>query len=308
MILTNTPKWIIILSFFVFLLYGCSVEEMILDKLADSLSSGMGTSFTSDDDPELIGDALPFALKLYDSLLEQNPHHQALLLATGSAYIMYANAYVQTPALMLPQEEYKKKSAMLERAKRLYLRGRDLVLNALELRYPGFLELLDNDNLEQALTPMQKDDVPYLYWAGAGWFAAYSLDAFDIGLGITAPRALALMQKALDLDDEFNEGAIHDFFISYYGAMPEGMGRDEEKARFHFQREVAISKGKCASPYVALATTVCINNQDAAEFKSLLNQALAINPDDNPGNRLANIINQRKAQWYLDHIEDFIIF
>jgi predicted anti-sigma-YlaC factor YlaD len=292
---------------FVLILFlaSCSIDKMIMEKLADSLSSGMGTAFTGENDPELVGDALPFALKLYDSLLEQNPQHQGLLLATGSTYIMYAHAYVELPALTLPKTEIQRKLVMRMRAKRLYLRGRDLVLKALDLRYPDFLAELAKPEFKAVFKKFKKEDVPCLYWAAAGWMAAFALDTFDMELSVTKDRAVALMQKVLELDEEYNMGAGHDFFIAFYGAQVSSIKNAEETARQHFKRALEISKGLNPSPYVSLATTLCIQKQTAAEFLELLDKALAINPDKNPQNRLAIIITQKKAYWYKEHIQDF---
>ena len=85
------------------------------------------------------------------------------------------------------------------------------------------------------------------------------------------------------------------------------MGGSEEKARYHFKKAVELSKGLTASPYVALASTVSVSNQNVKEFTELLNKALAIDVSKKTGNRLANIIAQRKARWLLDHREDRIL-
>jgi hypothetical protein len=55
-------------------------------------------SFATDDDPELIGDALPFALKLMEGLLDQVPQHRGLLFATSSGFTQYSYVWVQQPA------------------------------------------------------------------------------------------------------------------------------------------------------------------------------------------------------------------
>jgi hypothetical protein len=59
---------------------GCSVKKLAINKLGDSLASG-GTTFASDDDPDLVGEALPFSLKLMESLLAETPRHRGLLFA-----------------------------------------------------------------------------------------------------------------------------------------------------------------------------------------------------------------------------------
>ena len=67
-----------------------------------------------------------------------------------------------------------------------------------------------------------------------------------------------------------------------------------------------ISGGAKAAPYVALAGTVAVRRQDAAEFNSLLEQALAV-PTAADKFRLANLIDQQHAAWLLRHREDFIL-
>ena len=103
--------------------YSCSIKKYALNKAADMLTSeGSSTVFTGDNDPELVGDALPFAIKFYQSLLESLPSHRGLQLQVGSLYVIYANAFLQTPADMLTDDEYEEQEFLLKRAKNLYLR------------------------------------------------------------------------------------------------------------------------------------------------------------------------------------------
>jgi predicted anti-sigma-YlaC factor YlaD len=288
--------------------FSCSLNRMAVRMVADSLTGGSaGTVFTGDDDPELVGDALPFALKLYESLLAQMPDHEGLALSTGSGFIMYANAFVAVPAGFLPDERWDERSAMYDRAKRLYLRGRDLLMADLERRHTGFTAALEANELETAFTGMDKTDVPFLYWAAAGWFGAYSLDVFDLSVGAGITRAAAMMTTAYRLDPDFGSGSIDDFYIAYYASMPEGMGGDRSKAREHFRLAVAKTDGMSAGPYVSLASTVCVAEQNIEEFTELLETALRIDPDARPEIRLMNILNQRKARWYLEHAEDYFL-
>src|ERR1700745_93844 len=76
---------------------GCSIKKVAINKLGNALASG-GTTFTSDEDPELVRDALPFSLKLIESLLAESPRHQGLLFAASSGFTPYAYAFVQEEA------------------------------------------------------------------------------------------------------------------------------------------------------------------------------------------------------------------
>jgi predicted anti-sigma-YlaC factor YlaD len=286
---------------------GCSLQKAAVNAVAGMLSSpGSSTVFTGEDDPELVADALPFAMKLYETLLAETPENSGLLLTTGSLFAMYANAFVQTPASMLPDTEYPRRLQDMARAKRLYLRGRDYCLKALELRHPGLRARLEAGD-SAALAKTGIEDVPYLYWTAASWMGAFSAEPFDMELLLTLSRPLALMDRAYQLEEGYNKGAIHEFYISVYGSLPASLGGSRAKAREHFAKAVEESGGLTAGPYVALATSVSVPEQNAAEFRDLLGKALAIDPEASPENRLVNILNQRKARWLLEHIDDYFL-
>jgi tetratricopeptide (TPR) repeat protein len=126
-------------------------------------------------------------------------------------------------------------------------------------------------------------------------------------IGLTVPGAKAMMDRVLEVDQNFEKGTIQDFYVSYYGAMPENMGGDANKAREYYKKALEASGGKATSPYLSLATTVSVNEQNLKEFKELLNKVLEVDPDADPDNRLVNILNQRKARWLLEHAGNFFV-
>jgi predicted anti-sigma-YlaC factor YlaD len=308
---------LLLFSAVLLLLSGCSIQKIAIRKVADMMSGEEGASvFTGDEDLELIADAMPFVLKLYEIMLEQEPEHTGLLLTAGKGFIGYANVFVQTPMEMLSYEEYEKEKALRTRAKKMYLRGRNYVLRALEVRHPGSIEVLSGNFTDQAgqeklsalLSEMSEEDVPFLYYAAVGWFGAVGMDVFDMDLTLDVPKAVAMVDRGYELDPDYGNGLIHEFYISYYASIPPGMVEgSEEKARFHFKRAVELSGGKNPAPYVALATTLSIQKQDAKEFIELLNTALEIRPEDDPDNKMIIVQNRGRAAWYLSRIEDFFL-
>lgn len=289
---------------------GCSINRLAVRAVAGMLSGGGGAggdAFTTEDDPELVGDALPFAMKLYESLLAADPENPDLLLATGRVFVMYANAYVQTPADMLELSEIELQTAMRARAKRLFLRAREYVLKGLDLRRPGVRGNLEAGKVDAALALLKPADADYLYWTSAAWLSAFSLDPFDMALLVTVPQPVALLERVNAWDPAYGGGAVHDILISFYGSASADMGGSEKRAREEFARSLELSKGAKAGPYLALATAVSVKNQDAKEFRDLLGRALAIDVDAVPSNRLENILAQRRARWLLAHIGDFFL-
>jgi predicted anti-sigma-YlaC factor YlaD len=291
-----------------FLLGGCSLNKLALRKVSGMLaSSSTADVFSADNDPDFVGQALPFAIKLYESLLAALPDNPALRLRTGSLYIMYANAFLETPADMMLRTEIERRDALLARAKNLYLRGRDILLIGLERRNPSLLQELRKREYDQAMAPFGKADAGLLYWTALGWLAAYSVNPFDMSLGETVPHTRALIERVRALEPDFGHGSLDSFYVSYYGSLPISLGGDPAKAREYFAKAEAQEGKTDTSPLIALATTVSVKEQNVAEFKSLLERVLAFDVNGAPDNRLVNVINQRRARWLLAHVDDFFI-
>jgi predicted anti-sigma-YlaC factor YlaD len=280
----------------------CSLKTMAVKTVANTLSQG-GEAFTRDEDPELVRAAVPFALKTYESLLETVPTHRGLLLATCSGFTQYAFAFVQTDADALEVEDYEAFWQMRQRALKLYLRGRGYCLRALELKHRGVEKRLRLEP-EHALAGATKDDVPVLYWTAASWGAAISVGLDRPELIAEVPVARALLNRALALQEDYGRGALHDAMITLEG-LPAEMGGSPERARVHFARAVDLSKGLSPGPYISLAAGVSVARKDRTEFERLLDQALAIDPDQDPANRLAILIAQRRARMLRSRADRF---
>jgi hypothetical protein len=73
------PQISLILVAAALLLAACSMKKTAANIIGDTLA-GSGGVYASDDDPELIREAIPFGLKTYESLLEVSPDHEGILL------------------------------------------------------------------------------------------------------------------------------------------------------------------------------------------------------------------------------------
>jgi len=284
---------------------GCSIKRVAVNKVGDALA-GSGTTFASDDDPELIKAALPFGLKLMESLLAESPNHKGLLLATANGFTSYSVAFVQEDADEIEKEDFAKSDAMKKRAKRLFLRARNYGLRGLEVSHSGFTNDLRADP-KSAVKVMTKSDVPLLYWTAASWAKAISMSVDDPNLVGDLPLVEALIYRALELDESWNDGAIHGFLIAYVmtSALPEA--ERVATARKHFDRAMELSKGWQAGPLVSFAESVSVPTHNAQEFDALLQQALAIDPDAHPETRLINLVMQRRARWLLSQRDELFI-
>lgn len=279
----------------------CSIRKLAINRLGDALADS-GATYASDDDPDLVRDALPFALKLIESLLDQSPRHPGLLLAAAGGFTQFTYAFVQQDADAAEDDDSRAAAEMRGRARRLYLRARDYGLRGLEGARQGFAASLNADR-DGTLGALSKEDVPLLYWTAAAWGLAIAAKKDDAELLADLPTVEALIRKALDLDADFDHGVIHEFLVAYEGGRSESAGGSAERARRHFEEATRLSQGARAQPYVALAENVSVRLQDRREFESLLKRALEVDPDRRPEWRLANLVAQRRARWLLSRAD-----
>jgi len=299
----NAPRLSFVLA--LMLASGCSLKQVAVNKVGDALA-GSGTTFSSDDDPELIRAAVPFSLKLMESLLAESPRHQGLLFATASGFTQYSYAFVQQDADEMEDKDLAAATDLRNRARRLYLRARNYGLRGLEVRHSGFEKALRQEP-RKAVKLASTKDVSLLYWTAASWGAAISVSKNDPDLIADLPQVEALIDRAFELDPDFDHGAIQSLLITFEMSRQGAVGEPVERARRHFERAVQLSDGQLAGPFVSYAESVCVQQQDAKQFESLLNRAIAINPDTRPEWRLANLIMQRRAKWLLSRTDQLFL-
>jgi hypothetical protein len=234
-----------------------------------------------------------------EGLLAVSPDNRDLLLAASRGHTAYA-------FLLLEDHESNGRLSLAElraqrfRSKQHYLRGRDFALAGLEVAHPGITDRLAAGDIA-ALSDVSADDVSFLYWAGAAWAAAAGVDPGDMQLVADLVIAASLVRRVLELDESFEEGSAHEFFISYEGNRP---GGSYGEAHRHYERAIELSNGHRASAHVALAESVAIPTQDIELFHELIRRTFAIDPGAIPQLRLANVIAHRRAAWLVDQVPE----
>lgn len=284
---------------------GCSVRRLAVGKVADALTGG-GVTFVSDDDPELVEGALPFSLKLMESLLAEAPEHRGLLLTLASGFTQYAYGFVQLPADETEVKDFEAAERMRARARRLYRRALGYGLRGLEVEHPGFTNAL-SASPPAAVATLKKADVPFVYWSAASWAALIALSKDDPAVIAEIPRMEALLDRAAALDPDWGEGSVHSLLITYEMSRTGVAGDPVPRARRHFERALELSRGRRAGPWVSYAEAVCLEKQDAREFERVLREALAIDPDAHVEARLENLLMQRRARWLLGRAGDLFL-
>ena len=280
---------------------GCSLRSMAVNAIVPTLANP--DVYKSEEDPELVRDALPFLLKTIESILDAEPNQEQALVFACTGFTLYGNAFLQVDAELADWEgDYEQQEELRQRTWRIYVRARDFCLRSLELKYDGIAMGLRQDP-EAALQVTDIEDVEVLFLLSAAWGLAISNALDQPALVADLPAVRALLARALELDEDYGRGSIHAALITVE-SLPPVLGGSPERAREHFDRAVELSDGLDAGPYVTFAASVSVSAEDRAEFRALLDQALAIDPDEDLRVRLFNKINQRRARALLDHIDD----
>jgi hypothetical protein len=179
---------------------------------------------------------------------------------------------------------------------------------AIERSHPGFGEaVLTHPDVAVGTisSTHRRRDVPLLYWTAASLGLAISVSPNDAALLARLPEVRALLGRALELDESWGAGALHEFEVTLAGSVPGVL--DVASITRHFDRAVELSRGRSADAYLAYAEAVSIPQQNAAGFRALLAQALAVDADADPQNRLVNLLAHRRARWVASRADELIL-
>jgi predicted anti-sigma-YlaC factor YlaD len=289
----------------VFSITACSIKKVAVNSLGDALAESSSV-YASDNDLQLVREALPFGLKTIEALIAKAPRHKGLLLSAAGGFTQYSYAFVQMDADEARSSSPAKAREERLRAKNLYLRARDYALRALELKHPGFADKLRKDAVA-ALAGFKREEVPELYWTAVSWAGAISADKEDMDLVADLNLIAPIAHRCLELEEGYAQGAIHEFLISFEGGRSESQGGSAAKARKHFQRALELSAGRKIGSLIALAEAVCVASEERGEFEQLLQQVLAFDVNTAPEYRLANLVAQKRARFLLSQIDDLFL-
>lgn len=281
---------------------GC--KGLVVNSVANSLG-GDGQLFASENDPELVREAIPFGLKTLEGLLEASPKNEKLLLSLASGFTQYAYAFVLQDAQMLEDVQPALAKGKYLRAKTLLQRAWQYGFRGLELRHKGFQKSFQED-CQAAMSQMERRDVGLMYWTAAALAAQISISKDEMAVLARLPEAEALLSRALELDEAYGDGALHELGMAYE-SRPESMGGNRARAQAHWDRVMAITQKGKIGPLVSWAESFAVSAQDRKEFNTLLDQAIAFDVNAFPRYRLVNILAQRRAHWLKSRVEDLFL-
>jgi len=250
----------------------------------------MTDSLMGQSDAELVHSGAPAYLILMDALVASSPRNARLLLATSDANTAYAAAF-------LSGDEP-------ERARIMYAKARDYALRVLRKRRA--FRRVENATIrefEVGILKLGKRDVPAMYSAATSWLGWIINNSGSMEATAQLPRALALMQRVLDLSPGYQDGGPEMFFGIYYAVQPRGAGRDLEKSRKLFRESIAYAGDDMLLPRVAYAEFWARYAFDRETFESVLEEVLE-DTTDAPEYRLMNAVARERARHLLEEADE----
>ncbi|MBF89149.1 MAG: hypothetical protein CMG75_05690 [Candidatus Marinimicrobia bacterium] len=281
----------------------CSLDKLIMGNMLSSAGDGISSIYLSEDDPELVRESLPTNMKLIELLINQSPNNQQLLTAACQVFTVYAYSFLLRDAEIAMDEDFSTARKLYSRSRNLLKRARDYGLKALEVSHPGFKESY-NDNPKNTLMKTNDKDIPSLYWTAAAWGLYISVSKDNPSAIIELPNIGFFLERALELDEDYERGAIHDLMFTYTLSRPDGGSSAIVVAKEHYNRAIDLSEGSRASLYVSYAESISIPNQNKQEFLHLLDQAIGVDINKFPDQRLANILAQERANWLKTRLDE----
>ena len=256
-----------------------------------SILEDIAKSSSKQSDISIIREGTPAYLMLIDGLIEAHPRNQKLLIAGARAYSSYAALF---------SEEDR------DKAKRLYLKGREYGLRALSKRRE-FKEALSKslNEFEPCLADFGKKDVPALFWTASCWGSWISLSTDSVEALAEVPKVICIMQRVLELDESFYYGGPHLFMGVYHVSRPKAYGGNPEKALSHFERAFELGQEKFLMAHVLYAKYYARQTFDRDLFVSTLEKVLDSPADSVPELTLLNTIAKQKAKRLLERADDY---
>ncbi|MFB3144993.1 MAG: TRAP transporter TatT component family protein [Candidatus Methylomirabilales bacterium] len=265
-------------------------------------------AFLREEDLLLAEQSLASNLKLLEVFLQAAPDNQDLLLQASQGFGAYTFAFVEDkiathrdhPALVRLHQK---------RASRLYLRGRDYGLRVLALRHEPLAAALRADlhTFRDMMNLLQDEDVPALFWAAYGWAGSINWSRNRPEMMADVPRVVAMMGRALELDEEYFYAGPHLFLGVYYASRSRALGGDPSRAKFHLDRALDLTGGRSLLVHLFMADPYAVQTQDRPLFETQLRLILDAPDDLSPEQRLLNQIARARARILLERIDELFL-
>jgi TRAP transporter TatT component family protein len=284
-LMRNLSRWAIaILS--LPMLAACSFSQLTVRAAQPVIEGGIQALYR-EPDLDLAKAAFPPNIEMIEGMLVNDPKNQRLQEYAAQAYYGYAFGFVEDEN---PQ-----------RAARFYRRGMQHGLSALQIAGfdPG-AQQDDQKTFDASVTRLDIKSIAALFWTASNWAKWIDLNRDQPDAIDQLPKVVSMMERVLDLDENFFLAGAHIFMGVYYGGRSPLLGGNFELAAQHFDRARTLTQHRLLMIDVIQAQYFEVQRNDRERFHRLLTGVLDAPDDLNPDQSLANAIAKQKARHLLE--------
>ena len=271
----------------IMLMSGCS---FFISSAALDMTENLSQTILNSNDLETVEAGAPAYLLMLDSLLEGNPDDETLLRAAANIYTAYADVFVKNEG----------------RAKKMTDKSLDYALRAACVHEASFCLSRSRNfqDFKHQLSKSRLKDVPTLFTLGSSWAAWIRSHRNDWNAVAEIARVEAIMQRVVEIDERYQDGAAHVYLGILASFLPPALGGRLDDGRQHFERALEISGQKNLMTKVVYARQYARMAYDRDLHDRLLNEVLGAEPNI-PGYVLSNTLAQQKAKELLDSADEY---
>ena len=283
-ILFAVPIYIILCTT---LLCGCS---SFISSATVDMTESLSYAILNNNDPATVEAGGPAYLLMIDSMLYRNPDNESLLRSAADIYTAYTDVFVEDKV----------------RAKKLTHKALDYALRAICVRRSDACTLrqIKFQEFETVISKLNVKDVPDLFTLGSAWSAWIQAHREDWNAVAEISRVQAIMERVVELDECYHDGAAHLYLGVLATFLPPALGGKPQVGRQHFERVLDISNNKNLMVKVLYARHYARLMFDRELHDRLLNEVIEAQPDI-PGYALSNALAQQKARELLNSAKDY---
>ncbi len=280
----------LLLAVFLCASMGCS---LVIKRVTEPTIAAISQAAMEQDDLELVRLGAPGYLIMIDGLVARSPDDPFLLAAAARLYSAYASAFV------LGIDE--------QRAKKMTKKARDYAIRAVAVKNRRFAALWDKPyaKFEAVAGTFKRGDVDQLYLLTSTWAGYIQAYRDDWDALADLPKIKLLAERLQVLDETYYYGAAHLVLGVLDTLLPPSAGGKPEEGRHHFERALAIAKGRFLPAYVLYAKQYARMVGDRELYIKLLNQVEKTPADVVPRLTLINTVAKQEAHQLLKQTNDY---
>ncbi|MBC8441646.1 MAG: hypothetical protein H8D87_18405 [Deltaproteobacteria bacterium] len=261
-----------------------------MTSATSDMMENLSNTILNNDDLPMVKAGAPAYLLMIDSLISKDPKNKTLLSTAAILYTAYADLFVKD----------------MDRSKKMAQKALNYANQAicLEKKDACGLKSKTFEEFEKIISKMQKENVPALFAMGNAWSGWIMANKNDFNAIADMAHIELIMQKVIELDNAYKDGAAYLYLGTLATLLPPGLGGKPELGKQYFDKAVNLSKGKNLMAKVVFAKLYARMIFDRKLHDQFLKEVIAADPHV-PGYTLVNTWAQIQAMELINSADDY---